>query len=122
MGAVSEHLKAGTLRALALMYPRRIKDFPDIPTAKELGYPKLFTIVWHGYFFPAKTPKEIVEKVAKAFETALKEKEIIDSIEKADMLVETLTLGEAAKFFQGEEKRWTEVAKKAKLEVTETGK
>ena len=115
LGAVSEHLKAGTLRALALMYPRRIKDFPDIPTTKELGYPKLFTIVWHGYFFPAKTPKEIVEKVAKAFETALKDKEVINNIEKAGMLAEGMTLEEANKFFQDEEKKWSEVAKRAKM-------
>ncbi|MDI7259865.1 MAG: tripartite tricarboxylate transporter substrate binding protein [Thermodesulfobacteriota bacterium] len=115
LGAVSEHLKAGTLRALALMYPMRIKDFPDIPTTKELGYPKLMTTAWHGYFFPAKTPKEIVVKVAKAFETALKDKEVIGRIEKAGMLVEGMILEEANKFFQDEEKKWSEVAKKAKM-------
>ena len=115
LGAVSAHLKAGTLRALALMYPRRIKDFPDIPPTKELGYPNLMTTIWHGYFFPAKTPKEIVEKVAKAFETALKDKEVINKIEKTGMLVEGLILDEANKFFQNEEKKWSEVAKKAKM-------
>jgi tripartite-type tricarboxylate transporter receptor subunit TctC len=115
LGAVSAHLKAGTLRALALMYPRRIKDFPDIPPTKELGYPNLMTTIWHGYFFPAKTPKEIVKKVAKAFETALKDKEVINKIEKTGMLVEGLILDEANKFFQNEEKKWSEVAKKAKM-------
>lgn len=115
LGVVSPQLKAGTLRALALMSGKRIKDFPSIPTTKELGYAGLTTLTWHGYFFPAKTPKEIVVKVAKAFETALKDKEVINKFEKIGMQVEGLILEEAKTFFQDEVVKWSEVAKKANM-------
>jgi tripartite-type tricarboxylate transporter receptor subunit TctC len=115
LGVVSSHLKAGTLRALAMMCDKRIKDFPSVPTTKELGYPKLMTTSWQGQFFPAKTPKEIVMKVAKAFETALKDKEVISKIEKTGMLVEGLNQEEAKKFFQDEAVKWSEVAKMARM-------
>jgi tripartite-type tricarboxylate transporter receptor subunit TctC len=115
--AARPYLKAGTLRALALMYQKRVKDFPDIPTTDELGYPSLTTVGWYGFFLPAKTPREIVEKLAKVFETALKDAEVIKNIENVGMLVEVLTMDEATKFFQYEEKKWREVAKKAKIAV-----
>jgi tripartite-type tricarboxylate transporter receptor subunit TctC len=120
LGAVSAHLRAGTLRALALMYPKRISDFPDIPTTKELGYPRLMTTAWHGYFFPAKTPGEIVTKMARAFEAALKDKEVIAKIEQAGMLPEGMILEDANKFFHDEQSKWSDVAKRAKMVEKET--
>ncbi len=121
LGGVNAQLKAGTLRALALMYHKKITDFPNVPTTKELGYAGLTTSAWHGYFLPAKTPKEIVEKLARAFDTALKDKEVISKIEKAGMLAEGLILEEAGNFFQDENKKWSEVAKTAKM-VEKEGK
>jgi tripartite-type tricarboxylate transporter receptor subunit TctC len=121
LGSMSGYLKAGTVRALANLYHEKAKDFPNIPTIKELGYPRLTTSGWFGYFVPVKTPKEIVEKLGKAFEVATKDKDVIEKIEKSGMVPRTLVLGEATKFFEGEDKRWRDVAKKAKM-IEETGK
>ena len=71
---------------------------------------------WHGYFFPAKTPKVIVEKVARVFDAAFKDKEVIANIDKTGMIVQNLILGEATKFFNDEEKKWSEVGKKIKMD------
>jgi tripartite-type tricarboxylate transporter receptor subunit TctC len=117
MGSVAQHIKAGTLRALAVVYSRRLKQFPEIPCTKELGYPELINTSWNGFFVPAKTDKEIVKKLAKAFDSVLKDEEVISNMEKIEMIVENLILADAVKFFQGEEKKWKEVAKEAKMSI-----
>jgi tripartite-type tricarboxylate transporter receptor subunit TctC len=114
MGGLSAHLKAGTLRALAVLSPSRIKDRPDIPTVKELGY-NVTSMGWFGYFLPAKAPKEITEKLGKAFDIALKDKEVVDKVEKTGMVIGGLILEEATRFFQAEDKKWRQVAQKAKM-------
>lgn len=121
LGSLSGYLKAGSIRVLANLYQERTKDFPNIPTIKELGYPTLTTHGWFGYFVPVKTPGEIVTRLGKAFEIATKDKEVIEKIEKSGMMAQSLVLGEATKFFQNEDRRWREVARKAKM-IEGTGK
>jgi tripartite-type tricarboxylate transporter receptor subunit TctC len=120
-GLLSGYLKGGDLRALGNMYHKRIKEFPDIPTIRELGYPSLTTQGWLGFFLPAKTPREVVEKLGKAFETAMNDKEVMDQINKVGMVVQNVVLGEATKFFRDEDKRWRRVAEKAGM-IKETVK
>ena len=42
---------------------------PEVPTLEELGYPIVMTL-WHSFYFPKRTPKWIVDKLAKAQEKA----------------------------------------------------
>lgn len=117
LAAVQKHLKAGTLRALAVMYPKKIKELPEVPTTKDKGYPGLIATAWHGYFVPAKTPTGIVSKLAAAFENALQDKEVVAPIEKAGMLLENLGGQEALRFLREEEARWSGVAKIANIQA-----
>lgn len=55
-------LKAGRLRALAIVSPQRSKLFPDVPTYAELGYPGVRGDSWIGMFLPAGTPRPIVDR------------------------------------------------------------
>jgi tripartite-type tricarboxylate transporter receptor subunit TctC len=56
-------IKAGKLKALATSASRRIPELPDVPTVRELGYPVLEADGWNGFFAPAKTPRDIVERL-----------------------------------------------------------
>ncbi len=69
------HLEAGTVRALAVIGPERFSGIlSDVPTLKEVGYDiSLRSIA--GIIGPPKMPKDIVDKLAKAFETAMTDKE-----------------------------------------------
>lgn len=56
--------KAGRLRALAVTPDKRIPDIPDIPTMQEAGIPNYNFDGWWGAFVPAKTPPDVVAKLA----------------------------------------------------------
>jgi len=43
---IKTHLEAGTLRALAILHPKRVKIFPEIPNGFGKGFPKLTNMLW----------------------------------------------------------------------------
>ena len=52
-----------TRRASAVSTPKRSSVLPDVPTTLELGYANSDYTFWNGLFLPAKTPREIVERL-----------------------------------------------------------
>ena len=115
LGTTRSHIEAGTMRALAVASNRRLKDFPNVPTTVEKGFPELNLKIWVGFFAPAKTPPAILKRLAAAIGESLKDAEVAAHIEKAQALVENLGPQEAAKFYAEEERKWTEVAHSAKI-------
>jgi tripartite-type tricarboxylate transporter receptor subunit TctC len=115
LGTTRSHIEAGTMRALAVASNRRLKDFPNVPTTVEKGFSELNLKIWVGFFAPAKTPPAVVKRLAGAIREALKDSEVITQIEKAQALVENLGPQETAKFLADEERKWSEVAKVAKI-------
>src|ERR1700730_1745052 len=61
-GPVSGQLKSGLLRALAVAAPKRMEDFPDVPSMKEAGA-DVDAVLWSGIFVPKTTPALIVGKL-----------------------------------------------------------
>jgi tripartite-type tricarboxylate transporter receptor subunit TctC len=63
MTSIGGQLKGGTLRALVVSTPERLKDFPDIPTAREAGIADLEQVTgWSGLYGPPGLPAEVVAK------------------------------------------------------------
>src|SRR5258708_35656160 len=60
-------VKAGKLRALAVVNRERLPEFPDVPTMREVGFPDVGTIAWQAMFAPAGTPKDTLEALQKAW-------------------------------------------------------
>ena len=67
----AEHLKAGKLRALAVLGPNRMTAFPDIPTIADAGYPDVQGVTFNGVFAPKATPRPIVDKLSATIRAAL---------------------------------------------------
>ncbi len=58
-------VKAGKLKALAIGVSRRARDFPDVPTTAEAGFPYATSSIWYGVFAPGSTPPALVERIAR---------------------------------------------------------
>jgi tripartite-type tricarboxylate transporter receptor subunit TctC len=65
-------IKSGKLKALATNSSRRIPELPEVPTVRELGYPLLEADGWNGLFAPAKTPKEVIDRLQKETAAAVR--------------------------------------------------
>jgi tripartite-type tricarboxylate transporter receptor subunit TctC len=65
-----EHIKAGSLRPLAVTTARRLEPLPNVPTVSEFlpGYEAIF---WQGIGAPKNTPAEIVDKLNREVNAAL---------------------------------------------------
>jgi len=87
-------IKAGTLKALATTASKRIAGLPEIPTVKELGFPNLELEGWNGVFAPAKTPKDIIERLNKEVVAAVRHPEVAKRL--ADLGAEAVGSSPAA--------------------------
>ena len=64
-------IRAGNIKAYAVMAKNRLAAAPDIPTVDEAGFPGLYVSVWFGVFAPKDTPKDVIAKFNAAVANAL---------------------------------------------------
>jgi tripartite-type tricarboxylate transporter receptor subunit TctC len=70
-------IRSGTLRAIATTASKRIGSLPDVPTVRELGFASLELEGWNGVFAPAKTPKDIIDRLQKEIASAVRNPEVM---------------------------------------------
>jgi tripartite-type tricarboxylate transporter receptor subunit TctC len=109
-------VRAGTIKALVNMSPRRSAAIPDIPASDEAGVPGLYVSGWFGLFAPKDTPKEIVAKLNAAMVEALADPKVrtrftelgLDVASRSQQTPEAL-----AAFHQAEVEKWWPIIKAA---------
>jgi tripartite-type tricarboxylate transporter receptor subunit TctC len=79
-------IKSGTLRAIATTASKRVAGLPDVPTVRELGFPGLELEGWNGVFAPAKTPKDVIERLHKEIVAAVRHPDVVKRL--ADLAAE----------------------------------
>jgi len=112
-GLVIEHVKAGTLRVLAAVAPKRLPFLPDVPTTAEAGLPTYDTANWFGIVAPAKTPPAVVAELNRVLSSMADEKAVLDRIERAYMLPMRVTPDEFAAMVKADSPKWEKVVKDA---------
>jgi tripartite-type tricarboxylate transporter receptor subunit TctC len=83
------HIASGTVRALAITAPQRLRLLPDVPTTAELGYPDVVLTSWTTAVVPAGTPQPIVDRLADALSEALKDPSIVQYFDEAGAIIMT---------------------------------
>ena len=81
------HIKAGRLRALAILAEIRHPDFPDVPTLQETGYGKEGGDSWFGILAPAGTSPEAIARLDKAIADAVRAPDIVTKVHNGGMRV-----------------------------------
>ncbi len=109
------HVKAGKLKALAVAGPKRSALLPEVPTLKEAGVEGVDVQQWYGLFAPPKTPRAVVEKLNKALNQVLADKEIERRIEEHGADVETGTPEQLGALVKSELAKWRNVVQRAHL-------
>jgi len=96
-------LESGQVRILAVAEEQRLEGLSDVPTFKESGYPIAF-LSWNSLFLPKGTPKEIIDKFARAQESAIKRysKEIKEGLRRAEIWADFRSLEDTMEQYKKE--------------------
>jgi tripartite-type tricarboxylate transporter receptor subunit TctC len=113
-------IQAGKFRPLAVVNHVRLKEYPDIPTMKEVGYPDVGTVAWNGLFAPAATPKPMLEALFAAMNKTLSSPEAIEKLNKQNFnIVPNKSLADAKTWLDGEIKHWQTITTAVKIDMTQ---
>ena len=114
-GSLAPLIRSGDLVALVTTAPARVKEFPNVPTMTEKGFPDASLNIWMGLYVPAQTPKAVVETLVKALAQAAKDPAVVGGIEKAGMHLEYRDPAATLKLIETESATVAKVVEKLKL-------
>ena len=69
----TKQIQGGTIKAYAVTTPKRLDVLPDVPTTEEGGLPGMQVSIWHGLYAPKGTPPEVIDRLSKSLQVALKD-------------------------------------------------
>ena len=105
---VLQHVRDGKLVALASTEAKRTAIAPELPTMVEAGLPGFETGLWFGLLAPAGTPKEVVDKLARAANEALQTDEVAKALAPQGIDLVGGSPEDFARYLDGEMKRWAD--------------
>ena len=116
LGAVTNYIKAGRMKALAVTAKTRHPQLPDVPTVVEAGLPELVVTSWQAAAAPAKTPREIVTKLNDAMVKVLRSADVRERMNQIGFDVVASSPEEFGTFMRSELERWTRVVQKGGIQ------
>lgn len=113
---IAGQVKAGRVRALALMADQRSPALPDVPSMKELGHPDLMSSTWFALLAPKGTPTAVLDKLNKTLNEVLTKPEVHQRL--SDLGASTLTgsRDDLRKHLAAETAKWGKIIREAKIE------
>jgi tripartite-type tricarboxylate transporter receptor subunit TctC len=111
------HIKAGKLRALAVLSEKRSPALPDVPTYGELGFPQMGGGGWFGVVAPAGTPAAVVAKLNAAIHKAMQHPDFAKKMDESGARLIPGTPAQFAKDIEQAVARYERVSKLAKIQI-----
>lgn len=105
--------KQGLLRALAVTSRERNTALPDVPTTNEAGLPNFEVVGFYGIMAPAATPRDVVEKLSKAFGAVLKQPDLRERMVSQGADPAYLNSEDFRRFLFAETPRWERAVREA---------
>ena len=106
---VMAQVRAGKIRALAMLSKNRVPGVEEVPTIVESGGPLIESSTWVMFLAPAGTPKEIVDKVSAEVSKALKDEALRRRLAEQAVIPVGATPEDTGKFLQSEIDKWEKV-------------
>ena len=115
--AVAPHIRAGTMRALAVASSNRTPYFPDVPTIGEAGYPGHEVGFWMGVFVPVGTPKELVDVLNKQVARIMTLPDVKERMATIGFDPTLSTSDELIDHMKVETDKWSKVVRQANIKI-----
>ena len=114
------HIRAGKLRAYAVTAKTRLASAPDIPTVDEAGLPGFYMSIWHAFWLPKGTPRDVMAKMNGAIREALADPAVRKRLEDLGQEIpaaEQQSPEALRAFHKGEVDKWWPVIKAAGIKA-----
>ena len=109
--ALTAYIKGGQVKALATSTAQRLPEMPSVPSLSET-FPGFEYTGWNGVFAPAGTPADIVARVNRDIEAALKQPEVSQRLLALGSMAEPqMTVAQFDGFMRSERERWGRLVK-----------
>jgi len=116
LAAAASALGSDKLAVLAVSSPNRVSLLPEVPSIAEAGYPDAVFRFWNGLSAPAKTPREIVQKLHDVTDDALKVPALREKLAKLGVEPKQISVEEFSQFFKDDLAATAQLAKEAHIE------
>ncbi|MES3001529.1 MAG: tripartite tricarboxylate transporter substrate binding protein [Pseudomonadota bacterium] len=113
--AVVSHIRAGSLRALAIASKTRHPMLPDVPTTSQAGVNDVELDAWFAIYAPAGTPAPVVNRLVGEIEKAVKSAEFKRKAEDAGTYATFMGPAELEKFTRSELTYWSDIIRKLNI-------
>ena len=110
-------VSTGKLRALAVSSPQRSPRLPDVPTVAETVVPGYEAFEWNGMLLPAKTPKDVTDRLQKALAEVMKDDEVQQRMKDLGAQPVGSTPQQFADFLKKESAKWAEVVRQGDIKL-----
>jgi tripartite-type tricarboxylate transporter receptor subunit TctC len=118
VASTAAQVRAGKLKPIAVVNHARLKDYPDVPTMAEVGFPGVGTIAWNAMFAPAATPKAVLETLHKGAVDALASPGGRDALTKQNFnIVPSKSVDDAKTWLAAEIDAWKKITSEVKVET-----
>jgi tripartite-type tricarboxylate transporter receptor subunit TctC len=114
------YVRAGKMKAFAVMAKTRWPALPDVPTTDEVGAPGMYISFWHGLWVPKGTPKEVVARLNDAIVDALADPAVRQRLTELGQVIATReqqTPKALAAYHKAEIEKWWPIIKAANIKV-----
>jgi tripartite-type tricarboxylate transporter receptor subunit TctC len=109
--------EGGKLKLLAVASPQRMPLMPDVPTVTEAGVPGFEMASWFGLLAPAKTPREIVERLSKETQKAVVDPKFTNKMSAQGLDIVGSTPDAMLETMKSDTKKWSEVIKATDIKI-----
>lgn len=117
LSAVLPHVRAGTLRALAISTSSRSPSLPEVPTVAESGLPGYDMVLWSGLFAPAGTPAEVITKLHREMRAVVQDPKVKEQLDQLAVQPSGMGPEQATALMRQELERFGKVAEKGAIKV-----
>jgi tripartite-type tricarboxylate transporter receptor subunit TctC len=107
------HIKAGSVKPLAVFTDKRVADLPEVPTIAEAGFAEAAYVPWYGIYVPAATPAPLLAKINSAISKALQNPDVQRQLSIANIPGKPMPLDELAALMNTDRDKLTTVIKTA---------
>jgi tripartite-type tricarboxylate transporter receptor subunit TctC len=116
-GLVSQYIKAGKLKAIAVTGARRSALLPGVPTMQEAGLPGYLAGSWYGILAPYGTPAAVIARVNAGVNTALGDADLQKHLAVQGMEPAAMTPEQFAEMLRGDYDKWGRLIREANIKV-----